>query len=96
MPAYRPRSQSARFRDGDCPTHVLAIYDNRGATADRYTVIYRDITRDPVHPLGIGMYFENQAGDIAAYRYRIRRHACRWTDLPEAVRECVRQDATAA
>lgn len=40
---YTPRPQSSFWRDGDCPSGVLAIFDNGGATADRYTVIYREI-----------------------------------------------------
>lgn len=40
---YRPRRQSTRWLDGDCPAGVLAIYDNggltrRGGSFDRYTI----------------------------------------------------------
>lgn len=43
--AYRPRRQSARWLDGDCPKEVLAIYDNGGTAKkngsfDRYTIFY--------------------------------------------------------
>lgn len=38
---YTPRRQSSRWLDGDCPPHVLAIYDHP-AFADRFTVFYRD------------------------------------------------------
>lgn len=38
---YRPRTQSKKFLDGDCPAGVLAIYDNGGKTFDRYTVFYK-------------------------------------------------------
>lgn len=38
---YRPRTQSKKFRDGDCPDGVLAIYDNGGSSFDRYTVFYK-------------------------------------------------------
>lgn len=45
MSGYRPRRQSRRWLDGDCPAGVLAIYDNgggarRGGTFDRFTVFY--------------------------------------------------------
>lgn len=39
--SYRPRTQSKKFLDGDCPSGVLAIYDNGGKTLDRYTVYYK-------------------------------------------------------
>lgn len=40
---YRPRRQSKRWLDADCPQGVLCILDNRGQSADRYTVIYSEI-----------------------------------------------------
>lgn len=43
MTTYKPRRQSKRWLDADCPQGVLCIMDNRGATADRYTVIYSEI-----------------------------------------------------
>jgi hypothetical protein len=29
---------------------------------------------------------------LTSIRYRNRNHACKWTDLPEKVRQCVMQD----
>jgi hypothetical protein len=105
---YKPRRQSSRWLDGDCPRGVLAIYDNRGRTADRYTVFYadpvtgttyqdmvlgyRNMSENPFHPQGVGMYGELRAHLVASYRYTLRHQACRWTALPERVRECVLQD----
>lgn len=48
---YRPRRQSKRWLDGNCPAGVLAIYDNGGLTRrngsfDRYTVFYVDTLTD--------------------------------------------------
>lgn len=102
---YTPRTQSKRWLDGDCPAQVLALYDNGGKSADRYTVLYRRVIYDaqgrpwiggrgmnsePMHPQGIGMYFESPAHEIAAWRSREK--PTKWTDLPETVRACIRAD----
>lgn len=108
MRNYKPRRQSKRWLDGDCPAGVLAIYDNRGNSADRYTVFYaepvageslanmwlgyRAMSADPFAPQGVGLYCEMRAWEAAAYRYRVKHHACRWSDLPADVQRCVRQD----
>lgn len=105
---YTPRRCSKRWLDGDCPDGVLAIIDNRGKTSDRYTVIYRevitdhrgqphlglrDMNSDPFHPaFGYGSYTDYPAHVIAQWRYKNKHHYCRWTDLPEPVQRCVRQD----
>jgi hypothetical protein len=103
--SYRPRTQSKRWRDADCPDGVLAIYDNRGKTADRYTVIYKEVitahdgtkwigmrhmSENPTHPQGVGMFAEERVHDVAAMRYRMR--ACTWSSLPDKVKDCVRRD----
>lgn len=105
---YRPRPQARRYRDGDCPACVLALYDNGGVSADRYTVIYRGVitapdgskwlglramNSQPQHPQGIGLYAEYRVHEITAFRERSRRHAIRWTYLPQAVRDCITADA---
>jgi len=106
---YTPRRQSKRWLDADCPAGVLAIYDNRGQSADRYTVIYREpvtgstyadmwigyraMSENPFHPQGVGMYGEFRAHECAGFRYRAR--PAKWSDLPDAVKRCVRQDLTA-
>lgn len=107
MTKYTPRRQSKRWLDGDCPQGVLAIYDNGGKTADRYTVFYADpvsvpgrgwlvtyrgMSENPAHPQGVGMYGEMCRYEAAAYRAAVRRQACTWSSLPEAVKACVRRD----
>ena len=108
MRKYSPRRQSARWLDGDCPRGVLAIYDNGADHAfDRWDVFYaetetdhrgdvwiayRGMSEDPCHPQGFGIGDAMRAHDVAAYRYRVRHQATRWTDLPEAVRAVVRRD----
>lgn len=39
MSEYRPRRAAKRWLEG-APEYVLACYDNRGRTADRYTVLF--------------------------------------------------------
>jgi hypothetical protein len=108
MSKYTPRRQSKRWLDADCPRGVLAIYDNGGETADRYTVFYADPVRSgsyattiighrgmseqPSHPQGVGMFGEMSAYDTAAYRYAASKQACKWSEMPPAVQACVRRD----
>jgi hypothetical protein len=109
---YRPRRQSPRWLDGDCPRGVLAIYDNggvskRNGSVDRYTVFYADTATDhrggvwvsyrgmsesPSSPQGYGIGDEMRAHEVAAYRYRVRHQAARWSDLPAEVQHVVRRD----
>jgi hypothetical protein len=104
---YRPRTQSKKFLDGDCPSGVLAIYDNGDETFDRYTVFYkpsepvdyaygwigyRGMSEDPCAPQGFGIYSEMKAHEVAAYRRRVYHESAKWSDLPEAVKACVRRD----
>lgn len=104
---YRPRTQSKKFLDGDCPAGVLAIYDNGGETFDRYTVFYkpvepledlrgrigyRGMSEHPYSAQGFGIYGDMEAYEVARYRDSVYRHSCKWTDLPEDVQRSVRQD----
>lgn len=108
--AYKPRRQSRRWLDSDCPAGVLAIYDHE-KYADRYTVIYaetyngdtfydtrlgyRGMCDRPCHPQGVGMYGEFTAYDLVRYRAANSRRACRWSDLPLAVRRLAWADCDA-
>lgn len=87
---------------------MLAILDNKGQSADRYTVIYaepvagttyadmwlgyRGMSENPCHPQGVGIYGEMRAHEVAAYRYRCKHQYAKWSSLPEAVKQCVRAD----
>lgn len=105
--SYRPRTQSKKFLDGDCPDRVLAIYDNGGQTHDRYTVYYKPVTplrdlrdrieyrgmsEDPCSAQGFGIYDDAEAWAVAGYRSRVYRQSAKWSELPEAVKELVRRD----
>lgn len=107
MSAYAPRRQSAKFLDGDCPSGVLAIFDNGGKTFDRYTVIYREVitgsrgepwlgyrgmSEHPFDPQGFGIYSEFSRWDMAAYRRAAYRESCKWSTLPDDVKRAVRAD----
>ena len=108
MRTYTPRRQSARWLDGDCPRGVLAIYDNggmskRNGSVDRYTVFYTETTTDgrdtwvdalftSEDPGSFGGHDQMRAHHVAAYRYRVKHQACRWTDLPAKVRAVVKRD----
>lgn len=106
MRNYKPRRQSKRWLDGDCPAGVLAILDAGPKEFERWTVIYaepicgtrrRDMTlwfrgmsNNPSHPQGVGMAGEMSAHEVAAFRYRSK--PVKWSALPEAVKACVRRD----
>jgi hypothetical protein len=108
MTRYTPRRQSKKFLDGDCPQGVLAIYDNGGASFDRYTVFYREpvagtsfgdmwlsyraMSEHPFSPQGFGIAGEIRAHELAAYRARVYRHSASWTSLPDDVKRAVRAD----
>jgi hypothetical protein len=104
---YKPRTQSKKFLDGDCPSGVLAIYDSGAKTFDRYTVFYkptepvdyaygyigyRGMSEHPYAPNGFGIYGEMKAHEVASYRNRVYRDSCKWSDLPEDVQRSVRAD----
>lgn len=111
MSGYTPRRASARWLDADCPARVLAILDNRGATADRYTVLYRPAAADlaangrgatvPYLAASVDPYSPTGVGlhhDMPAHQaasFRSRERSARWSELPEPVQRAVRADAQA-
>lgn len=105
MNAYAPRRQSKRWLDGDVPREVLAIYkDHREQEpAEPYTVFYAALQRPDdgmmsglvyigLRESGAYSHGEMPAWQVADYRYRNAHRACKWTDLPEAVRKTVKAD----
>jgi hypothetical protein len=104
---YRPRTQSKKFLDGDCPAGVLAIYDSGPKDFDRYTVFYkpsepityaegwidyRGMSDEPSSPQGFGISGQMRAHQAADYRRRVYHHSAKWSELPEAVKAVVRRD----
>lgn len=77
--------------------HRFRCYDNGGATADRFTVVYLDIpegratfggrgmSADPFHPQGVGMWCECLPG-----RHLGKRIA--FSALPEPCQRLIRAD----
>lgn len=105
---YRPRTQSKKFLDGDCPSGVLAIYDNGGKSFDRYTVFYKEpiagtefhdmwigyrgMSEFPASAQGFGIYGELEAYKVAQYRASVYRESAKWSSLPADVQAVVRAD----
>ena len=112
MNAYTPRRQSKRWLDGDCPSGVLAIYDDGPRSFDRYTVFYRDdVTTDhngtvwigyrgmsehPAAPQGFGIYGSMTRWDAQQFRYVNSHRAATWSSLPDDVKATVRRDCESA
>lgn len=107
MATYKPRRATKRWLDADCPAGVLAIFDNKGQTADRYTVFYsaiyggegrkgymwgRGMSEAPASPQGVGLSFELRPHEVVQYRMAHSHRAAKWSSLPDAVKDCVRRD----
>lgn len=106
---YKPRRQSKRWLDSDCPAGVLAIFDHP-QFGDRYTVFYaepiagntyadmwlgyRAMSETPASAQGIGIYGEMRAHELAAYRFANGHRKAKWSSLPEDVKRLVRRDTT--
>jgi hypothetical protein len=82
---------------------VLAIYKDKREPSEPYTIIYAELQgtgeglRDSLVYIGLsedGSYAHGEffAYEVAEYRYRNAHRACKWTDLPEAVRKAVVND----
>jgi hypothetical protein len=104
MRKYTPRRAGKRWLE-NAPEYVLDVLDNKGETADRYTVIFGgsllseydgvvyvqvlDMSDAPTHPQGVSMWSEYPARHIAPFRYREGHRRIRWNDLPENIRQHV-------
>lgn len=105
---YTPRRCSKRWLDGDCPAEVLAIIHHNAEHGSGYDVIYTEVqtvryegsSRVKKWMNGIAIsesgiaedHWELQAYEAAAYRYRFKHRYARWSDLPAAVKNTVRND----
>lgn len=103
MASYRPKRSTQRWLEG-APKALLAVYDNGGKSADRYTALYgaplwepemgtmlpaRFMSTYPSHPQGIGIFGEHPAHERGALGRKVR-----FLDLPEPVRRCIINDCT--
>ncbi len=103
MSAYKPRRSRARWLEG-APKTLLAVYDNGGKTADRYTALYGE-------PIWIAKYqrpgllpcrsmsadpFHPQGvgmfGECERGPHLGRK--VRFADLPLAVQRCIEDDCS--
>ena len=92
----KPRFRRARTT---YPKGVVAVYDNGGATVDRYTVLYEPyeargewfwpyigMNCAPFHPQGFGQHGE------ARQRLVLSDKVINFEDLPEDCQQAVRND----
>lgn len=100
---YQPKRSRKQWLEG-APEYVLAVYDNGGKTADRYTVLfggslwdesmgstvqYLAMSNNPTHPQGVSMWDTCQC-----YVRSVHGKHIKWLDLPENVRQHVISRAT--
>ncbi len=98
MSATSPRRAGARWSES-APPFILDCFDNKGATVDRYTVmfcapyadtagevLYLSLSGAPAHPQGVSQWGGISPREAAAYRYSAKRQRVRWLDLPEHIR----------
>ena len=98
---YQPKRSSKRWLEG-APRALLAVYDNGGKSADRYTALYgaplwtpeygnevpaRFMSTHPSHPQGIGIFGQCPAWDRSRYGRKVK-----FSDLPEGVKRCIIAD----
>lgn len=102
MAEYRPRRASKRWQE-QAPEYVLDCFDNKGATGDRYSVLFGGslwepsfgrkvqclgMSNAPTSPQGISMWVMVDAS------WRPSHQRVRWLDLPEHIRQHVIARAT--
>lgn len=101
---YKPRKMRAAKLVG-APAALLAVYDNGGRSADRYTALYgeplwdpkyphtipaRFMSSHPSHPQGIGL-FGDVPSNVRGWNSPLGRCVA-FADLPEPVRRCIEAD----
>ena len=97
---YKPRRAGKRWLE-EAPEYILDVFDNKGKTADRYTVLFGGSMFDPrmlkertVHYLGMSSdpthpwFGVSMWGECDA-AWRPSHERIRWLDLPEHIRNHV-------
>lgn len=94
---YKPRRTRSRWLDG-APEYVIDVFDNKGKTADRYTVIfggslatddvvqYLGLSDNPHSPQGVSMWGAITPHQLSGYRRATGKERIRWWDLPDHIR----------
>lgn len=102
---YTPRRATSRWLEG-APEYILDVFDNGGATADRYTILFGGPLLDDtllktraVHGLTLSSNPTAPLGGVSqwvevAAAYRPAHHRIRWLDLPEHIRQHIARRAT--
>lgn len=101
---YRPRRANQRWLEG-APEYVLDVFDNKGATYDRYSVLFGGSLLEPVllahrkvfvldmSPAPSHPLGVSMWGECDA-RWRPAHRRIRWLDLPPEIRKHVIARAT--
>lgn len=101
---YRPRRATKRWQES-APEYVLDCFDNKGATVDRYTVLFGGSLLEPALLKNREVYYLgmsdapthpqgfSQWGECSA-TWRPAHQRVRWLDLPEHIRKHVVARAT--
>lgn len=90
-----PRRSAAHWLES-APGEVIAVYDNQGKTADRYSVLLREwydsdsrlvsclcLSEMPSHPMGVSQYTSAMRGAHLGRKLR-------WQDLPMEIQRHVK------
>ena len=99
MRTYTPRRANKRWLEG-APEFVLDVFDNKGKTADRYSVLFGGSLLEPelvkmrkVFVLDMSPHPSHPLGvslwGEADASWRPAHHRIRWMDLPENIRQHV-------
>lgn len=101
---YRPRRAGKRWLEG-APEYVLDVFDNKGKTCDRYTVLFGGSLLEPTlleHRKVFMLSMSDnpthpqgfsQWGEVST-NWRPSHQRIRWLDLPEHIRGHVIARAT--
>lgn len=95
---YKPRRAGKRWLE-EAPEYILDVFDNKGKTADRYTVLFGGSMFDPRmlqdrKVLFMGMNDNTYYWGECDASWRPSRERIRWLDLPEHIRNHVIRRAT--
>lgn len=70
----------------------ISEYPREGQTGLGGWIDYRAASENPFHPCGIGLYCQMRVYQLNEYRRVNGRRKCKWSDLPEKVKQLARQD----
>lgn len=68
------------------------LYPLEGRTFSNARVSGREMSDNPCHPQGTGIWFDISSWEAAALRSRSAKRRVTWDSLPEKVKECAIDD----